>query len=358
MKSQNYLNIRLKAFQKKLKKMDSHAALIENPVDLLYLTGLLLSAGKLFITATAARLFVDGRYLEKAAKQSPIKTLLSEEAAIEAFLKTQKIKTLSFDSKSTNYDRFLHLQLQLKKQKIQLSPIADQLKDLRLIKDAEELKMMRLSARLLWKGFKHIQKILKPGMTEREVARQFEAYVGSLGAEGNAFEPIIAFGPNTSMPHHRAGDKKLKAGEPVLVDIGVVYKNYRSDMTRMISPKRPSALFKKYYHIVREAQQAALNLCYPGMPIQALDNAAREVMARQGVEEHFLHSLGHGIGLETHEFPRISHAGEDKDTLLKPGMVITIEPGLYLPGQFGIRYEDTIAITKQGYENFYPSDEV
>jgi Xaa-Pro aminopeptidase len=169
-----------------------------------------------------------------------------------------------------------------------------------------------------------------------------------------AFEPIIAFGANSALPHHRASETKLKAGDVILIDIGVVLNNYRSDMTRVILPKKPSAFVKQIYTIVREAQQAALDLCKPGVPLKALDLATREVMRKADVETHFVHSLGHGVGLDIHEYPRIKFDGEDKEVILKPGMVITIEPGLYFPKQFGVRYEDTIAITKTGYENFYP----
>lgn len=155
------------------------------------------------------------------------------------------------------------------------------------------------------------------------------------------------------MPHYRAGKAKLKKNDTALIDIGVVVNGYHSDMTRVLFFGKPDPLLKKMYPIVKEAQKAALSMCRPGIAVKELDLAARHVMNKYGVEQYFIHSLGHGIGLETHEAPRIKWNGEDKEMLLKPGMVITIEPGLYFPGKGGLRYEDTIIINEQGHENLY-----
>jgi Xaa-Pro aminopeptidase len=148
----------------------------------------------------------------------------------------------------------------------------------------------------------------------------------------------------------------MKGGDIVLIDIGVIVEKYHSDMTRMLFYQKPDPELEKLHHINKSAHDAALLLCRPGTKIGMLDRAARDVMAKHGVEALFVHSLGHGIGLETHEYPRIKWDGEDKDLLLQPGMVFTVEPGLYVPGKGGVRYEDTILITEAGYENFYPED--
>lgn len=340
-------NERICALAKSLK----NAALIEHPIDLFYLTGLELSAGSLLITKKSQHLFVDGRYFQVAKEKSPVPVSLTEKASFIEFLKQQKMNTLCFDSKQTSYERYSSLKQLLPK--IALEGVPQMLSAQRAIKDAEEIEKMQKSAKLLWKGFLHIKKVMKPGITERELAAEFEIFCKRQGGEGLAFEPIIAFGANSAMPHYRAGNAKLKEGDLVLVDIGVVLDSYHSDMTRIIFfGKRDPELYR-LYQIVRRAQKAALECCKEGKRVRDLDRAARKVMRDAGVEDLFVHSLGHGIGLETHEFPRIRDGGIDQDVLLAAGMVITIEPGLYLPGKGGVRYEDTILITENGYQNFY-----
>jgi Xaa-Pro aminopeptidase len=191
-------------------------------------------------------------------------------------------------------------------------------------------------------------------VVEKELAKRFEIFCLENGAEGLSFSPIIAFGPNSAMPHYRSQDAQLKKGDVVLIDIGVVCDGYHSDMTRVLFFEQEDPYLSKLYEIVKRAQHSALQMCRPGTKMGQLDRAARSVMKEEGVEELFIHSLGHGIGLEVHEFPRIKFDGEDKDVVLETGMVFTVEPGLYVPGTGGVRYEDTILITDAGYENFYP----
>jgi Xaa-Pro aminopeptidase len=212
---------------------------------------------------------------------------------------------------------------------------------------------MKKSAALVWKGFEHIRRSLKVGVTEKELALSFEIFCRKQGAEKLSFDPIIAFGKNTAYPHYRAGDVKLKKDQLVLIDIGVVVDHYHSDMTRTVFFGNPDPRLVLLETVVKKAHAAALKLCKVGTKVGDLDKAARQVIEKAGLKELILHSLGHGIGLETHEFPRLKYKGEDQSTLLQEGMVITIEPGLYLPGVGGVRYEDTIVITSKGYTNFY-----
>ncbi len=350
MKSNSYSQ-RLKKLQKQLHAKKWKACLIENPVDLLYLTGLHLSSGTLLVAEKDAALFVDGRYLQQAQEEAPMDAALIKDQAWADQLK--KKSSVAFDSKWTSYERFLTWRSRAARGALAAAP--QLLKELRAIKDREETAKLRRSAELLWKGFTHVRAILKEGMSEKEVALELEIFCRRQGAQGLAFEPIIAFGAHGALPHHRPTDARLKKNEAVLIDIGVIVEDYRSDMTRVLFFKKGDPKIRKMYAVVQEAQRAALALCRPGTQIKELDLAARQVMQKAQMEELFVHSLGHGIGLETHEFPLISAKGNDRDLRLKAGMVITIEPGLYLPGKGGVRYEDTVIITKSGYENLYES---
>ncbi|MGE5195789.1 MAG: M24 family metallopeptidase [Anaerolineae bacterium] len=349
-------------FKKVQEALGTDAVLIEHPVDLFYLTGLSLSSGSLLIFKKEAYLFVDGRYFQEAKEKSLIKVALMSSSFFDVCLKQKNIKTIGFDSKETSYERFLQLRSFLKTFAGQGSPLpklvptSNLLKEIRSIKDRDELDVLRQSAALAWKGFLHIKKILKIGITEREVARSFELFCLKNGAQKLSFEPIIAFGENSAKPHHRSSDRILKKGDIVLIDIGVMYNCYASDMTRVLLPSTAKANLLELFEVVEESKRAALEHCRPGIAIGKLDEIARCVMKKKGLEELFVHSLGHGIGLQTHEFPRLSSKGQDKDVILKVGMVITVEPGLYLPGVGGVRLEDTVIITRTGFENLYPSD--
>ncbi len=335
-----------------MQSLGCEACLIQNPLDLLYLTGLPLSAGKLCVHAQEAVLFVDGRYLQAAQDKAPMPVAFDEKEAAPSYFRKHQSKAVWFDGQHTSYDAFIKWKENLKS--IDFVPHTSFFKTLRMIKDAEEILKMKKSAHLLWKGFEYIRSQLEVGVTEKELSRRFEIFCLQHGGEGLAFEPIIAFGPNTAMPHYRSDDISLKAGDIVLIDIGVIVDRYHSDMTRVLFYQKPDPDLEKLHLINKAAHDAALQLCRPGTKVGMLDRAARDVMAKHNVEPLFLHSLGHGIGLETHEHPRIKWDGEDKDLVLEAGMVFTIEPGLYQPGKGGVRYEDTIVITETGYENFYP----
>ena len=340
---------RIVRLQKELKGVD--ACLIEEPLDLFYLTGLKLSAGRLLVHPKEVLLLVDGRYLQMAKEKSSLKVVQDTPEKLLDFCKRNQVKHLGFDGGHTSYDRYAHLSNQ---QVFKLIPATKCLKTMRVIKESAEIVLMKKSAQLLWKGFQFLRKSLKKGVMEKELSKRFEIFCLEHGADRLSFEPIIAFGKNGAMPHYRSQNAKLKEGDAVLIDIGVVLDNYHSDMTRMVFYKKEDPDIRRLYDITRRAQMAALKLCRPGVTFKELDVAAREVMRQEGVEELFVHSLGHGIGLETHEYPRIKFDNEDKDVILESGMVFTVEPGLYVPGKGGVRYEDTIAITPKGYTNFYP----
>ena len=347
MQSKTYLN-RISKLQSFFKTWKIEACLIENPLDLFYLTGLQLSLGIVVILPSKVQLFVDGRYFEFAKKNSPVPVELLSKESVSTFLRA--VRMLSFDSSSTTVARLD----QLKKIHAKgLNGIPQPLKQLRSIKEASEIKAMKKSAAVVWKGYQHICCSLKAGITEKELALSFEMFCREHGAEKLSFDPIIAFGKNSAYPHYRPGDVELKKDELVLIDIGVVVNHYHSDMTRTVFFGKPDSRLVLLQTVVKKAHAAALSLCKSGTKVGDLDKAARNVIQKAGLQDLIQHSLGHGIGLETHEFPRIKYQGEDQNILLCEGMVITIEPGLYLPGVGGVRYEDTVVINSQGYSNFY-----
>lgn len=333
---------RIKKVQKLLSTWGAGGCLIENSVDLYYLTGFELTAGTLVIFPRSFKLFVDGRYIELVKKRKEI--ISAPALEMEGFLKGKE--KVAFDSTSVTYARFL----KLKKMNATFKPIPGLLKGVRAVKEAKELALMKKSGRLALEGIEYAATQLKPGVTEKEIAHKFEAFCRERGAERLAFDPIVAFGANTAFPHYRAGDGVLKKDDIVLIDAGIVLDHYRSDLTRMFFLGKTNPELKKMYETVRRAQKASLDLCRPGTILEKLDNAARDVIEEEGFTDLLAHGLGHGIGLDVHEFPRVSRQGEDKKVSLEKGMVITVEPGLYLPGKGGVRYEDTIMITENGYE--------
>jgi Xaa-Pro aminopeptidase len=322
---------------------------IENPVDLLYLTGLSLSKGSLWLSKRGAKLFVDGRYLEKAKKEAPCEVILSAPNALEKEL--AESSRIGFDSSWVTYERYTGLKKQFPQ--IDWVPVSNPLKQPRALKDAKELRFLRRAAEITWEGYCHLLPLLKEGVTESELALEFEFFCRRKGASGLSFEPIVAFGENSAYPHHRAGKTTLKNNQIVLIDVGAIFENYRGDMTRVVFFGKPDPELVRLEQIVRKAQQKVLAAIRPGMRLGSLDEIARAEFSKEGLEPLFTHSLGHGIGLETHEFPRIKADGEDRDVILQPGMVFTVEPGLYQVGLGGIRLEDTVVVTEKGCENFF-----
>jgi len=321
--------------------------IVENPVDLLYLLGLQLSLGTLIVTQKEARLFVDGRYLYVAQAKSPVSVSTLNEPSLLQFIQASKLKELAFDAHFTTFSRYLKW-VELNKGMCKLKPIDSLLQELRVIKEPKEEELLSESAELLVKAFHHLETKLQTGITENNLCLEFEIFCRMQGAEKLAFDSIVAFGKNSAMPHYRSADIPLQLGDLILIDIGVVLNHYHSDMTRVLFWGEPDPLLQKMLLIVQAAQLAALKECLPGRKLGDLDLAARAEMRKENMEEYFVHNLGHGIGLEVHEFPRVGSKTLDKEVRLQEGMVITIEPGLYIPEKGGVRYEDMVLITDKG----------
>jgi len=350
---------RIKALQKLLPSLEVDALLITNLTDLFYLTGMSVSVGELIVTKRGARLFVDGRYLEKCSKGAPCSVTLWTPEAMEKHLSKMPLakKILGFDSTDLSYNNYIALRRHVntagrqRNVRFTLKALEKPLKALRTIKDGQEITMMRKAAKLGCQGYDHVVGLLREGISEKELAKALEIFWLEKGADGVSFSPIIAFGANSSIVHYDPGTAKLKKGQNVLIDIGVKVGHYCSDMTRVVFFGKPKRRLLETYHIVKEAQSAALALCKAGTPIGELDDAARAVIDKAGCAKLFPHGLGHGVGLDIHEHPPIKRMPSTEGLVLEEGMIITIEPGIYLPGKGGIRIEDTIVITERGHTN-------
>jgi Xaa-Pro aminopeptidase len=352
---------RINSLQDLMREIPCDALLIEDMVNLYYLTGLNLSAGKLLVHMQGAVLIVDSRYFEICEKRGPFPTYLEEnnQSLTQLLLLPEYsfIHILAISSSHMTYHRFVELNKEIdkinehaEKKKI-VKPTENLVEELRLLKCKEEIQILKAASNLGSEGFDYICSLLKEGISEEEIALELEIFWKRKKGQKTAFDPIIAFGVNSSMPHYRAGKAVLKKGQHVLIDIGVTYQHYHSDMTRVVYFGKPDPKIIEIHKIVQQAQNKALELCRPGTLIGELDATARDFIASQGYGKYFTHSLGHGVGLDIHEFPSLRNKPPYQNMPLKTGMVITIEPGIYLKDLGGVRIEDTIVITPQGYED-------
>lgn len=346
---------RLLKFQDLLKQLSYEAFLVEDSVNLYYMTGIWMTSGLLFVHPLGAHLLVDNRYYELCKKNSPFPVLLTEKNPLEHLIRSPECgspKTIAFDSENTSYKRYQELENLIEENGTgTLLPLSNPLKKLRMIKDPQEIELLREAAGLGSQGFDYVCTLLKEGVTEAQIARELEIFWKRKGSQAAAFDPIIAFGANSSMPHYRAGNAVLKRGMPVLIDIGVTVNHYHSDMSRVVFFGEPTSKMQDIYRVVEKAQKDTVQFCRPGLLVGDLDQFARGYITGLGYGDNFSHALGHGIGLEVHETPIIRNKLPFKEMKLEAGMVLTIEPGIYLPDIGGVRIEDTILITPEGSEN-------
>ena len=326
------------------------AALIESPVNRRYLTGFASSYGHLLITQGGAVFLTDSRYIE-AAQASDTACPVEEIKAgrLRALCKQHGVRKILLEG-ACDLARARQLRamlpavhFDLRSKKLELL-----LRNLRVCKSPREIEHIKAAQAIAEQAFEHILGRITPGVSERELALELDYFMLRHGAEALSFETIVAAGENGSRPHAVPGEHKLRRGDLITMDFGAVVNGYHSDMTRTVALGEPDANAREIYETVLAAQEAALAAIKPGVPCKEVDAAAREVIERTGYGEHFRHGTGHGVGLEIHEEPRLSKQSED---VLRPGMVVTVEPGIYLPGQCGVRIEDMAVITETGCEN-------
>lgn len=334
--------------------------LVAHLPDLRYLCGFTGSSAALAITRRAARLFTDGRYTAQAAEEVAAARveIVSGSPAIHAvqWLAAQPgVELAGIDPTWTTVADLARWRAALpaRLRRAFLQPLAASLVEpLRMVKDEEELTVIIEAALLGCRLFDHILGFLYPGLAEFEVAAELEHQARLMGAEGMSFETIVASGVRSALPHGRATAARLPRRGFLTLDFGIIHKGYCSDMTRTVYLGKPRASERNAYHAVLEAQQAAVAAVTAGAQCGEVDEAARSVLRRAGLAEAFTHSTGHGVGLEIHESPRI---GVGQATRLLPGMVVTIEPGIYLAGQFGVRIEDMVVVTRNGGQVLTPA---
>lgn len=351
---------RIGQLRRRLTRAGLPGLLVTHLPDLRYLSGFTGSSAALAITSRAARLFTDGRYTAQAAEevtaaQVQIVSSSPSVAAVQWLAAQPSVELGGFDPAYTTVAELTRWRAALPSglRRTFLSALAAPLVEpLRWIKDEDELALMIEAALVGCKLFDHILGFIRPGLAEFEVAAELEHQARLLGAEGMSFETIVASGVRSALPHGRATQARLPKRGFLTLDFGVILKGYCSDMTRTVHLGTPKANERNAYQAVLEAQEAGVAAVAEGARCEEVDEAARGVLRRAGLAEAFSHSTGHGVGLEIHESPRI---GAGQATRLVPGMVVTIEPGVYLAGQFGIRIEDMVAVTRNGGQVLTPA---
>lgn len=341
-----------KQFQKHLKTLKVSAYWVNFVPDLFYLAGYASEGCWGLVGSNYAYMFVPGLAQDQAASIAKRFKVLSLKKASEAFAMVVDT-ALKHKATSIGYDPYRTPEAYinaLRKQsgtKLKWVPIPNPTTPLRIKKDPEEIKALRKAGNLVARGFHHIQKIARPGMRECDLAAEFESYIRKNGAIKTSFDSIVAGGENAAYPHYITGDRILRKNDIVLCDIGALADGYCSDLTRTFFLGKISPLGQKIFDIVARAQKKAIQAVKPGVKTAQIDRIAREEIERAGYGRRFIHSTGHGVGVEIHEAPWVSPASQE---VLEPGMVITVEPGIYLEGWGGVRIEDTLLVTKTGYE--------
>ena len=345
------MNQRLITIHSALKSRGLDALLVCCPANISYLTQSISRDAYLLVSLKENIYFTDSRYTEE------VKNFLKGSAKLKECngsvfkhiaqsIVDLKLKKVGIEERYLPLAEFIKIK-EYARGVFDLIPTHNIIEDKRQVKDAGEIAKIQKAVRITALALKHIRQQLVPGVKEIEVVAELERFIRYQGARASAFEIIVASGSNSSQPHHLSGERKFKNNELLLIDLGVDYQGYKSDLTRVFFLGKINVLAGRVYDIVLKAQELAIKRVGPGAEMAEIDRVARDYIAKKGYANNFTHNLGHGLGLEVHEEPRISR---NEASALKPGMIFTVEPGIYLPGKFGIRIEDMILVTTKGCE--------
>jgi Xaa-Pro aminopeptidase len=341
MSSQNRLN----KLRSKIDELKIDALWVSQPDNLFYLSGCQGLEGYLLVTSQYSIIVTDFRYIEQAQRQSPDFEIFRTTGKMSEWLPRlfsgRGIALLGFESSHLSVNLFEQFRGILELNKVHLLPQNGVIEGLRCIKDAAEVETIIRAAKITGAVYDYLEQILHPGMTELDLAWEIEKFMRDRGSQPVPFDLIVAAGPNSALPHAKPANNVIKKNEPIVIDIGSKVEFYGSDLTRTVYLGTPDDTFRRVYSTVLEAQQAAIEGIKPGMSGIEADAIARRVISNAGYGEAFGHSLGHGIGLVTHEKPIV---GPNSIDILNEGMVFTVEPGIYIIGWGGVRIEDDVVI--------------
>lgn len=329
-----------------MKKEVIDAYLVTSPANLRYLTNFTGTAGLAFITLEKAFFITDFRYTEQAGEQVQAMTIVQQQGDVVGeiikLMESEGINVLGFEDAFMTYAEYSVFEEVID---AELAPASGLIETLREQKDDGEIAIIEKACTIADEGFEHVLKMIRPGMTEIEVANQLDFFMRSLGATGTSFDTIVASGVRSALPHGVASTKTIEQGDLITLDFGCVYQGYVSDITRTFAIGDPGQQLKDIYQIVLEAQQKVIDVAQAGVTGAQLDAIARDFITEAGYGDAFGHSTGHGIGMEIHEGPNITRFNDEP---LKVGSIITDEPGIYVAGLGGVRIEDDLVILADG----------
>jgi Xaa-Pro aminopeptidase len=339
-------NLRRNRVVERLEALDLDALLVTRLPNVRYLTGYTGSNGQVVIGRAGSIFFTDGRYIAQSAREVPDveRVIYSNDfpGTFRASANELGVRRVGFESAGVTHKLFRQLD---SLEGLELAPTDEEIERLRWVKEPEELELIREAQRITDAAYDQILPKLAEGVSERDIALELDWSMLRAGAEDVAFESIVAFGESASEPHHSPTGRTLRSGELVKLDFGALYEGYHSDMTRTVSFGEPSAELRELYDLVRRSQQAGVDAVRSGIEGKDADRASRSVIEEAGYGERFSHGLGHGVGLEIHEGPTLrSNSAE----VLPVGAVVTVEPGVYIPGEAGVRIEDMVEVTDDG----------
>ena len=350
---------RQKNLANQLQRIGVEALLVTHLPNIRYLCGFTGTAGVLVLNARAASsklvFFTDGRYTQQAAEQvKTAKVVITKKPALAQaceWVQKSKIATLGFEAEHLSYSTYKQVR-QLLPGKTRLKAAGGTIEELRTVKDPGEIEQIRAAVLMAASLFPAVLTSIRPGVAETLIAGELEFQARRAGAEKMSFDTIVAAGSRSALPHGRASSQPVPESGFIILDYGVILAGYCSDMTRTVHVGRASPAHRRMYEAVREAQLASIEMVRPGVEAGAVDKAGREVLKKAGYGAYFTHSTGHGVGIEVHESPRLAKSQTQK---LVPGMIVTIEPGIYVAGDGGVRIEDMVLVTESGHDILTPT---